>query len=48
MSQNHFTLSFPLKSAADAKALMEQLPPLMPALFQAADAIGVIQGLESL
>ena len=33
MSQNHFTLSFPLKSPADAKALAEQLPPLMPGLF---------------
>src|SRR5436309_3221101 len=36
MSQSHFTLSFPLKSPADAKALAEQLPPLMPQLFQAA------------
>jgi hypothetical protein len=42
MSQNHFTLSFPLGSPADAKVLAEQLPPLMPALFQAADAIGTI------
>jgi hypothetical protein len=41
-SQNHFTLSFPLKSPADAKALAEQLPPMMPGLFQAADAIGTI------
>jgi hypothetical protein len=40
MSQNHFTLSFPLKSAADAKAMAEQLPALMPGLFQASDAIG--------
>jgi hypothetical protein len=40
MSQNHFTLSFPLKSPADAKALAEQLPPLMPGLFQATDSIG--------
>jgi hypothetical protein len=40
MSQNHFTLSFPLKSPADAKALAEQLPPLMPGLFRAADTIG--------
>jgi hypothetical protein len=30
MNQNHFTLSFPLKLPADAKALAEQLPPLMP------------------
>ena len=42
MSQNHFTLSFPLKSPADAKALAEQLPPLMPQLFQAEDTIGTI------
>src|SRR5271165_5920552 len=42
MNQNHFTLSFPLKSPADAKALAEELPPLMPKLFQAADTIGTI------
>jgi len=42
MSQSHFTLSFPLKSPADAKALAELLPPLMPQLFQAADTIGTI------
>jgi hypothetical protein len=42
MSQSHFTLSFPLKSPADAMAVAAQLPPLMPGLFQAADAIGRI------
>ncbi len=42
MSQNHFTLSFPLKSSADATAFATQLPPLMPGLFQAQDAIGTI------
>jgi len=42
MSQNHFTLSFPLKSPAHAKTLVVQLPPLMPAVFQAADIIGTI------
>jgi hypothetical protein len=42
MSQNHFTLSFPLKSPADAKALAQQLPPLMPGLFGAADAVGTV------
>jgi hypothetical protein len=42
MSQNHFTLSFPLKSPADAKAVAEQLPPLMPGLFKATDAIGTV------
>src|SRR5260221_902372 len=42
MSQNHFTLSFPLKSPVDAKAIAELLPPMMPQLFQAADTIGTI------
>jgi hypothetical protein len=42
MSQNHFTLSFPLKSPVDAKAVAEQLPPLMPSLFKTEDAIGTI------
>jgi hypothetical protein len=42
MSQNHFTIAFPLNSPADAKALSEQLPALMPELFKAADAIGTI------
>jgi hypothetical protein len=41
-SQSHFTLSFPLKSPAHAKAVAEQLPSLMPGLFQAADKIGTI------
>src|SRR6266700_5452325 len=42
MSQNHFTLSFPLRSPADAKALAEELPPMMPGMFQAADSVGRI------
>jgi hypothetical protein len=42
MSQNHFTLSFPMKSPTDAKAIAEQLPSLMPTIFQAQDAIGTI------
>src|SRR5262245_25479657 len=42
MSQSHFTLSFPLKSPADAKALAQELPPLMPDLFRAEDAIGTL------
>jgi hypothetical protein len=42
MSQNHFTLRFPLKLPTDAKALADQLPPLMPGLFQAEDTIGTI------
>jgi hypothetical protein len=42
MSQSHFTLSFPLKTPADATALATELPPLMQALFQAQDSIGTI------
>jgi hypothetical protein len=42
MSQNHFTLSFPLKSPAAAKLLAEQLPPLMSELSRANDAIGTV------
>jgi hypothetical protein len=42
MSQSHFTLGFPLKSPADAKMVAEQLPPIMPGLFKAADTIGRI------
>src|SRR5271154_5664011 len=42
MSQNHFTLTFPLKSAADAKAITEQLPALMPDFLKVEDALGAI------
>jgi hypothetical protein len=42
MSHNHFTLGFALKSPADAKAVGEELPPLMSELFEAEDAIGTI------
>src|SRR5260370_35781665 len=40
--RSHFPPSFPRKTPADAKALTEELPPLMPGLFQAQDAIGTI------
>jgi hypothetical protein len=40
MSQNHFTVSFPLKSPTDAKVLAAQLLALMPDLFKATDTIG--------
>lgn len=42
MSQNHLTLAFPLKSSAAANALPEILPPMMPDLFKAEDAIGTV------
>ena len=40
MSQNHFTLSFSLKSPSDAELLAEQLPAMMPDLFEATDKVG--------
>jgi hypothetical protein len=40
MSQNHLTLRFPLKTPADATALAEELPSLMPGLFPVLDTIG--------
>lgn len=40
--QSHLTIAFPLKSPADAKALSQKLPPLMPDLAKAADAIGTV------
>jgi hypothetical protein len=40
MSQSHVTLRFPLRGPADAQALAEQLPALMPVLCRAQDAIG--------
>src|SRR5450631_1583734 len=42
VSQNHFTLRFPLKSATGAKEVSELLPLLMPRFFKAADDIGTI------
>src|SRR5262249_39071760 len=42
MSQSHYTLAFPLKSPADAKAVAQELPPLMPDLFRAEDTIGTV------
>jgi len=42
MSQSHFTLSFPLQTPSDTKALTDQLSPMMPALFEAEDAIGTV------
>jgi hypothetical protein len=42
MSQSHFTLSFPLKSPADAQALPQELPPLMPDLLRVEDTLGTV------
>jgi len=42
MTQSHLCLSFPLKSAADAKGVALELPPSMTDLFRAEDAIGTV------
>ena len=40
MSQNHVRIDFPVKSPASAKALTEELPPLMPDLAKTQDDLG--------
>jgi len=42
MTQSLFTLGFPLKTETDTKTLSDQLAPMLPALFKAADEIGTI------
>jgi hypothetical protein len=42
MSQSHLTLSFPLRTPTDAKVLPDILPPMLPELFKAEDAIGTV------
>lgn len=42
MSHNHLTIQFPMKSPDSPRALAEEMPPLMPQLFQAQDDIGTI------
>ena len=42
MSQSHLVLDFPIKGPAIAKALPEELPPLMPDLAKAQDDLGTV------
>jgi hypothetical protein len=42
MSQSHLVIDFPIKGAAHAKALPEELPPLMPDLAAAQDDLGTV------
>ena len=42
MSQSHLVLDFPIKSPASARALPEELPPLMPNLAKAQDELGTV------
>jgi len=41
-TQNHITITFPIKSPADAKAIAQELPALMPDFAKAQDAIGTV------
>ena len=40
--QNHLTLDFPIKAPASAKALTEELPPLMPDFAKTQDDLGTV------
>ena len=42
MSQSHLVVDFPIKGAAIAKALPEELPALMPDLAKAQDDLGTV------
>lgn len=42
MIQSHLTLDFPIKSPADAKALTEELPPLMSDFAKAQESLGTV------
>ena len=45
MSQSHLVIDFPIKGPANAKALPEELPPLMPDLAKAQDDLGTVHFL---
>ena len=42
MSQSHLLIDFPIKGPANAKALPDELPPLMPDLAKAQDDLGTV------
>ncbi len=42
MSQSHLVIDFPIRAPANAKALIEELPPLMPDLAMAQDDLGTV------
>jgi hypothetical protein len=42
MSQSHVTLDFPIKAQASARALNEELPPLMPNFAKLQDDLGTV------
>ena len=42
MSQSHLTIDFPIKRPANARALTEELPPLMPDFARTQDQLGTV------
>ncbi len=42
MSQSHLVIDFPINGPANAKALAEELPPVMPDLARAQDDLGTV------
>ncbi len=42
MSQSHLTIDFPISGPASAKALTEELPPLMPDFAKTQDSLGTV------
>ena len=42
MSQSHLVIDFPIRGAANAKVLPDELPPLMPDLAKAQDDLGTV------
>ena len=42
MSQSHLTIDFPIKGPANAKALTNELPPLMPDFARTQDQLGTV------
>ena len=42
MSQSHLTIDFPIKGPANAKALTQELPPLMPDFARTQDQLGTV------
>ena len=42
MSQSHLAIDFPIKAPANAKALTEELSPLMPDLAKVQDHLGTV------
>ena len=42
MSQSHLVIDFPIAAPADAKALTEELPPVMPDFAKAQDDLGTV------